>query len=85
MVYEGDAPACESRCIFFWGKPKTGKMGERYMANNGNIEVDGFVKQRQELEKADDEQPCNGEESAGVDQEGVDDCEQTSDMLLKMR
>lgn len=26
-------------------------MGEKYMANNGNIEVDGFVKQRQELEK----------------------------------
>ena len=26
-------------------------MGEKYMANNGNIEVDGFVKQRQELER----------------------------------
>lgn len=26
-------------------------MSERYMANNGNIEVDGFVKQRKELEK----------------------------------
>lgn len=26
-------------------------MSEKYMTNNGNIEVDGFVKQRQELEK----------------------------------
>ena len=42
--------AVKFAAFFLWFTQR-GKMGERYMADFGNIEVDGFVKQREELDK----------------------------------